>query len=191
VVETQTRFRMAVARDAAAIVQMVNAANSGDGGATGWTHEVDLFEGMRTDVAEIRDLLATPGSRFVLCVDGGEIIGCAYVRQLGDAACMGPLAVRPLLQSRGVGSALIAECERLARGLWRSPRMVISVITSHRPELTAFYERRGFRRTGRYKEFESMRARKGPKVRGLALEWMEKELSDPGHATGHDVAKRG
>src|SRR6478672_2203754 len=117
---------MAVARDAAAIVRMVNAANSGDGGATGWTHEADLFEGMRTDVVEIRDLLATPGSRFVLCVDGGEIIGCAYVRQLGDAACMGPLAVRPLLQSRGVGTALIAECERLARSLWRSPRMGVS-----------------------------------------------------------------
>ena len=171
---------------------MVNAANSGDGGAAGWTHEMDLFEGRRTDIAEIRDLLAAPGSRFVLCVDGGEIIGCAYLRQLGSSACMGPLAVRPLLQSRGVGSALMAECERLARDLWRSPRMVISVITSHRPELTAFYERRGFRRTGRYKEFESMRARKGPKVEGLALEWMEKELFDAAQdAAGQDVAKRG
>jgi len=172
-VETGCAFRRAHATDAAAIGDVVNAANSGDG-AKGWTHEAGLFEGQRTDVAEVLEHLSVPGSTFVLCLDGKEIVGCAYLKRIRSAAYMGLLAVRPLLQARGVGSALIAECERVARDAWQCPAMLIGVMTSHRPELTAFYERRGYERTGRFKTLERKQLR--PKVTGLQPEWMEKEL---------------
>lgn len=175
---TESVFRRARASDAAAIVDLVNSANSGDGGTSGWTHEANFFEGKRTDVEEVLELLAAPGSTFVLRLDGEEIVGCAYLKTIDSAAAyMGLLAVRPMLQANGIGTGLIAECERVARGEWRCPTMLISVITSHRPELTAFYERRGFARTGRLNTFKRKQARKGPKVPGLVLEWMEKELS--------------
>ena len=83
--------------------------------------------------------------------------------------------MRPSLQGRGIASALMGESERIARGEWACPAMRISVITSHRPEVTAFYERRGYERTGRFKVFERKNAR--VKVAGLALEWMEKQLT--------------
>ncbi|MGZ5676119.1 MAG: GNAT family N-acetyltransferase [Usitatibacter sp.] len=134
------------------------------------------FRNARTiDAAAIVELFAAPGCTFLLCLDGEEIIGCAYLKQVRPAAYMGLLAVRPLLQARGIGTALIAECERVARGEWRCPTMLISVITSHRPELTAFYERRGYARTGRYKTFERKHA--SPKIAGLILEWMEKDFA--------------
>jgi N-acetylglutamate synthase-like GNAT family acetyltransferase len=174
---TECVFRRARASDALAIVHLVNAANSGDGGTLGWTHEANFFEGSRTDVAEVLELLAVPGSTFVLRLEGEEIVGCAYLKTVRSAAYMGLLAVRPMLQAGGIGTGLIAECERIARGEWQCPTILISVITSHRPELTAFYERRGFARTGRFKAFERRQARKGTKVPGLVLEWMEKELS--------------
>jgi GNAT superfamily N-acetyltransferase len=171
--QTEFVFRRARASDAAAIVEVVNAANSG-GGASGWTHEGGLFEGRRIDVAEILEHLEVPGSTFLLCLDGEEIVGCAYLKEIRSAAYMGLLAVRPLLQARGLGSALIAECERVARDTWQCPAMLISVMTSHRPELTAFYERRGYARTGRFKKLERKQAHK---VAGLSPEWMEKEFA--------------
>jgi ribosomal protein S18 acetylase RimI-like enzyme len=170
-------FRRALPGDAAAIVKLVNAANGGDGGMLGWTHEASYFEGRRTDAAEVLAHLAAPGSEFVLRIDGDEIIGCAYLTRIRAAAYMGFLAVRPVLQARGIGTQLIRECERTASEEWQCPTMLISVMTSHRPELTAFYERRGFTRTGRFKTLERNLARGQPKVAGMAIEWMEKEFA--------------
>jgi GNAT superfamily N-acetyltransferase len=90
---------------------------------------------------------------------------------------MGLLSVRPAMQAGGVGKQLIAECERVARDEWRCATMGITVITSHRPELTRYYERRGYARTGRFKpKFERKQVLRGMLVDGLRLEWMEKKL---------------
>ena len=169
-------FRNAVSGDAPAIAALVNAATSGDGGRAGWTHEANFFDGDRTDTAEILELLAVRGSLFLLRMEGGEIAGCVYLKPMGAGAYMGLLGVRPSLQANGVGKQLIKECERIARDEWRCATMAITVITSHRPELTAFYQRRGYVRTGRFKSFERKQAKKGAKVAGLGLEWMEKAL---------------
>jgi hypothetical protein len=133
-------FRRALAADVPAIVTLVNAANSGDGNTAGWTNEAHLFHGNRTDEAEVAQLLAAPGARFVL--------------------------------SMGV-------CERIAYEELGCERLGITVITSHRPEVAAFYERRGFVRTGKFKSFERKQAREGKKIDGLLLEWMEKILTVP------------
>jgi GNAT superfamily N-acetyltransferase len=175
--DVECTFRVARAGDAAAIVELVNCANSGAGGTAGWTHEANYFEGKRTDIREILDLYADPGSAFVLCMEGEELVGCAYLKRIRSAAYMGLLSVRPTLQARGIGSKIIAECERVARREWHCPTMQISVITSHRPEVTAFYERRGYARTGRLKTFERKNARLAPGVTGLVLEWLEKPLA--------------
>jgi GNAT superfamily N-acetyltransferase len=172
-------FRWAVATDVPAIVAIVNAANSGDGGTAGWTNEAHLFHGNRTDEAEIAQLLAVPGAMFVLSLGVGQVIACAYLKVTGRDAYLGLLSVHPRRQGRGLGSELIAECERIALEELGCERLRITVITSHRPEVAAFYERRGFVRTGEYKEFERKQALAGKKVDGLRLEWMEKMLSMP------------
>ena len=169
-------MRTAQPRDAASIAALVNSANSGSGVAPGWTHEAALFDGDRTSAAEILQLMQMPDARFVLCIDGGEILGACYLKTIDDAGYMGLLAVRPALQARGIGKQLIGECERVVQDDWRKTRMLIAVITTHRPELTAFYERRGYARTGRYKEFERKKAQDSAKVAGLSLEWMEKTV---------------
>ena len=175
----QPLFRRAVAADIPAIVKLVNAANSGDGNTAGWTNEAHLFHGNRTDEAEIAQLLAAPGARFVLSMGVGQVIACAYLRVTGKEAYLGLLAVYPHRQGRGFGSELIAECERIAYQDLGCERLRISVITSHRPEVAAFYERRGFARTGKFKPFERKQALEGRKVEGMLVEWMEKALSVP------------
>ena len=187
--QAEHSFRRAVPSDAPAIAAVVNAATSGSGGIAGWTHEGHLWEGDRTNAAEILSMMKVPEATFLLRLDREEIAGSAYLKPMGTDAYMGMLAVRPLLQSGGVGKQLIAECERIARDEWRSDRMLITVITSHRPELVAFYQRRGYVRTGRRKEFE--RNHQGARVEGLGLEWMEKRLAPPARRPAGEVRDSG
>jgi GNAT superfamily N-acetyltransferase len=63
------------------------------------------------------------------------------------------LSVRPAEQAGGVGRGLLAHAEGFARERWGCSVMAMRVITT-RAELLAWYERRGYRRTGRTEPFE-------------------------------------
>lgn len=171
-------LRAAQVGEAPAIAAVVNAATANEGGG-GWTHESALFEGARTDADEIRELFAVPGARFLVRTHGGTIVASAYLKPLPDAAAayLGLLSVRPDMQGLGIASDLIGEGERIARDEWRRSLMLITVITTHRPELAAFYVRRGYRRTGRFKP--SFDRKQVLLVEGLRPEWMEKLLAPP------------
>jgi ribosomal protein S18 acetylase RimI-like enzyme len=85
-------------------------------------------------------------------------------------------AVRPGLQGGGIGRGVLAECERIARDEWGMPAMRMTVITQ-RGELIAWYERRGYRRTGESKPFPYGDERFGiPKRDDLRFEVLEKSL---------------
>ncbi len=169
--------REARVAEAPAIAAVVNAATANVGGR-GWTHEAGLFEGERTDEAEVREMLSVFGARFIVRTHASTIVACAYLKPMADAAYLGMLSVRPDMRGRGFASELLAECERVARDAWLRPSMLITVITTHRPELVAFYERRGYRRTGRFKPtFDRKQVLRAPlRVAGLRPEWMEKIL---------------
>ena len=171
-------FRYAIPLDSPNIAALVNLAKTGDDGRAGWTNESQLLSGERTNPAEVAELMLAPGGHFLLCEDDGELIGCVYLSINGVEGYLGLLAVRPSLQASGVGRSLIEEAERVARDQWRCTTMLMTVITSHRHELTAYYQRRGYVRTGRFKTFARKGAEGNMKVPGLRLEWMSKMLAD-------------
>jgi hypothetical protein len=71
---------------------------------------------------------------------------------------------------------MLAEAERVAREEWKLPAMRMTVIDI-RDELIAFYERRGYRRTGIKKPFPYGDERFGvPKRADLRFEVLEKAL---------------
>jgi ribosomal protein S18 acetylase RimI-like enzyme len=85
-------------------------------------------------------------------------------------------SVRPHLQGSGIGKTLLDEAERMVRDHWRLPVMRMTVIDI-REELIAFYERRGYRRTGITKPFPYGDERFGIPRRGdLRFEVLEKTL---------------
>jgi ribosomal protein S18 acetylase RimI-like enzyme len=182
-----TGFRDATIDDAPTIAALVNGANAGERGALGWTHESHLFEGDRTDADEIAGLMRIPRARFILALDGDRVAGCVYVKPLEGRGYFGFLAVRPALQSYGLGKRLVAQAERVARDEWGCRAMRITVITSHRLELVAFYQRRGYVRTGIYKTFQRKQSVEAAVARGVRLEWMEKPLGIS--AAGRKAAK--
>lgn len=68
------------------------------------------------------------------------------------AAYFGMFSVDPTLQGGGVGKLVLAEAERIAREAWSADSLELTVINL-RSELIAWYERRGYERTGGSKDF--------------------------------------
>ena len=61
-------------------------------------------------------------------------------------------AVDPARQGTGLGKAVLEAAERTAQELWSATEVTLTVI-SLRDELIAWYERRGYARTGRHLPF--------------------------------------
>ncbi|WP_242110808.1 GNAT family N-acetyltransferase [Luteimonas aquatica] len=169
-------FRAATAADVPAIVALVTSAYRGDASRVGWTTEADFLDGNRIDEAVLRHDLERPRSRVVLAERDGALLACAHVAEEDGHGYFGMFSVVPGLQNGGIGKTVLAECERIARDEWTLPAMHMTVIDI-REELIAFYERRGYRRTGVYKPFPHGDARFGmPKRDDLRFEVLEKAL---------------
>lgn len=173
-----TEFRTAVPCDAQAIVDLANAAYRGEGSKRGWTTEADLLGGQRTDQEQVLEKISAPDSRIDLVFSAeGTLVGCVHLKKEPQRTCyLGMLTVDPGCQSAGLGKQLLAHSEDVARG-WACRRLRITVIAA-RSELLRFYERRGFRLTGKTEPFPEHDPRFGiPKVRGLRFLELVKELA--------------
>ena len=170
-------FQRAVSGAAEAISALVNSAYRGDTSRAGWTTEADLLGGQRTDAEEIDYLLAKKGSVILLSLRDGELIGSVHLERKDEAtAYMGMLVIRPDLQGQGLGRRFMEEAERYAREELGAVQVQMQVI-SLRHELIAYYQRRGYQRTGKTRPFPSSDPKFGqPKVDGLVFEILEKSL---------------
>ncbi|MBD9358794.1 GNAT family N-acetyltransferase [Methylomonas albis] len=166
-------FCRATPADAEQLAELINSAYRGESSRQGWTTEADLLDGRRTDMADILDLIAGAGSMILLCRRQGDLLGSVHLQKVEQQVHIGMLAVRPTLQNQGIGKRLLAAAEIEARQEWQLQRFVMAVIP-HRTELVAFYERRGYQRTGVIKVFPLHPALWQPKVSDLCLEILEK-----------------
>ena len=153
----EPHFRYATADDVPKVTSLIERAYRGPEVATGWASEVDLLTGPRTTEVEIAALIADHDGRFVLAeladvLKGDVLVGCALIQKDGEGSYFGMFAIEPALQIAGLGKALLAKCERAARDLWAAKWMSMVVI-SVREELIAWYERRGYVRTGHREPF--------------------------------------
>ena len=156
--------------------RLVTSAYRGDSSRAGWTTEADFLDGNRIDPDVLRADIERPRSRVLLAERDGELLACAHVSEEDGAGYFGMFSVVPGLQGGGIGKQVLAECERIARDEWRLPAMRMTVIDI-RDELIAFYERRGYRRTGILKPFPYGDERFGlPKRDDLRFEVLEKGL---------------
>lgn len=139
-------LRPAARSDARAICDLMNASYRGFA-ERGWTSEADLVAGRRIEVEDVEAAIGRDCSLILVGVDGPQIIACVHLEKAGADAHIGMFSVQPSQQGRGIGKWLLGEAERHAWRELNADRLVMEVI-SQRPELLAFYERRGYRRTG-------------------------------------------
>jgi len=178
-------FRFARGGDVPGIADLVESAYRGESSREGWTTEADLLDGQRTDAEAISAVIAGPGSVMLLAEAGGKLVGCCQLERRPEAtAYFGMFAVRPGGQGRGWGGQILAEAERLARDEWAASTMVMSVLAQRR-DLIAWYERRGYRRTGETTPFPYGNERFGvPKRPDLSFAILAKPLPETGQWQG-------
>ncbi len=169
-------FRTATPTDVPALVTLIESAYRGEASRTGWTSEADLLDGQRTDPESVAEVVNGADSKMVVVEEDGEPIACCQLELRGGHAYFGMFAVRPSRQGGGLGKSTLAEAERFAREEWGVDEMRMTVI-SVREDLIAWYERRGYRRTGEMTPFPYGDERFGlPRRADLRFELLVKKL---------------
>ena len=163
--------------DLESIAALVNHAYRGE---DGWTHEGEFLGGPRTDAATLRrDLAASVRARLMVLRDDSdrEALGVVWLEPATETAWyLGMLTVRPDLQDRQLGRALLTAAEALVVS-WGGSSVQMTVLNLRTP-LIAWYERRGYRRTGEIQPFPYQDERFGKPLRDdLAFVVLEKGVS--------------
>lgn len=169
-------FRDADDADVDVLVALIESAYRGEASRVGWTTEADILQGQRTDPQGVLEVIKAADSRLLTVERDGRVVACCQLEHRGTHAYFGMFAVSPALQGAGLGKVVIAEAERVARESWGATEMHMTVI-SVRDDLIAWYERRGYRRTGRMTPFPYGDERFGiPQRDDLQFELLTKEL---------------
>ena len=167
-------LRTARIADADAIARLVNKAYRPSAAQkTGWTHEAHLITGERATPEQVAALFGEH-SVILLLGDGSQIVACVHVqgnpsdadKNADASAYIGMLAVDPALQTHGLGKEMLLHAEKYAAEKFRASVFKMSVISS-RPELLAFYERRGYVLTGEIEEYPVSAGVGLPMVEGI------------------------
>ena len=174
-------IRAATADDLVPLHRLIERAYRGDTARAGWTHEADLLDGQRTDMAALADVMADPHQCILVGEAEEKIIGCVQIASKEEGlAYLGLLTVDPLLQARGLGKMLIEAAEREAASRFGAKRMEMTVIRQ-RSELIAYYVRRGYAPTGEERPFPLDDPRFGlPRSRDLAFAVLARKLNAVG-----------
>jgi ribosomal protein S18 acetylase RimI-like enzyme len=166
--------------DHAAIVELANLAFRGVGPSASWNSEADFIEGQRLTESLLReDLARKPDAVLLTCRDDphGELLGTVWLEPKKDGVWyLGLLTIRPDLQNRQMGRALLAAAEEFAKQHGAS-RIRMSVVNV-RGILIAWYERRGYILTGETQPFPYGDQRFGRPLRDdLHFVLLEKDIT--------------
>ena len=162
--------------DLSTLHALIESAYRGDSARRGWSHEADLLDGQRTDLASLAAMLADPAQHLLVFRDNDRLRACVALTDKGNGlAYLGMLTVDPARQSNGLGKLILAAAEDHGAA-FGATRVEMTVI-AQRAELIAWYERRGYRLTGERRPFPASDPRFGlPRRDDLEFLVLEKSL---------------
>lgn len=164
--------RIATEADADQIAALVNRAYRPGASTPGWTHESHLVAGDRISPAQVQTLLRS-GVTILVMRKHDVLAACVHVQGDASGAWIGMLATEPLWQAQGVGKVMLQHAESFAAEHYKAV-IVRGAVLAERPELIAFYERRGYVRTGQMEDYPADAHVGKPLVPGLKLEILAK-----------------
>lgn len=147
-------IRRAVPSDFAALKELIESGFRGDVARLGWNHEADILNDERITPEELTATLTDADTAMLVihAETSPALAGCvAVTRKSAELAYLGLLCVDPARQSSGLGRQLLeaGEAYAVAQGISRMEMTVIA----ERDTLIAWYERRGYARTGETRPF--------------------------------------
>lgn len=148
-------IRQAKHTDIPRLVPLINSAYRGEASKKGWTTEANLVSGdIRTDKNQMEELMKTPGTAFLVYEnEAGTLEGSVFLHKREDKLYLGMLSVLPELQAKGIGKKLMHEAEVYARHEYCNS--IYMRVISARHELIAWYEKLGYKNSGKTEPFEN------------------------------------
>jgi ribosomal protein S18 acetylase RimI-like enzyme len=120
--------------------------------------------------------VADPAGVVLVAESDGRITACCQLQRRDGYGYFGMFAVTPGCQGAGMGRAVLAEAERVARDEWGAGELRMTVLVQ-REDLIAWYLRRGYARTGELSPFPYGDERFGVPLRpDLTFETLAKGL---------------
>lgn len=140
-------------KDITSLVALMDSAYRGENSKQGWTSEADLFIGnKRTDETTVTNLIKKPGAVFLKYInEAGLLEGCVFLQQKNNGLYLGMFSVSPASQGNGIGKKLLAAADDHAKQL--NCTLIYMTVISVREDLIAWYERNGYRKTGKVLPF--------------------------------------
>jgi ribosomal protein S18 acetylase RimI-like enzyme len=161
------------------VVALMNRAYRGQAHEKTWSTEAHYIDGERTNLAMLRQDLATnPAASLLLSRDAsGNLQGCVWLEPLGDDTWyLGSLTIEPAAQNAGLGRRLLTAAEDWIRA--QGGREIKMTVVHIRDTLIAWYERRGYHLTGETEPFPYGDSRFGvPRRPDLHFVVLRKRLS--------------
>lgn len=171
----------ATIEDANSINDLLNLAYRGE---QGWTTEHHLVDGNRSVLIDIEQ--AIKSTLFLTYKNNDVLIGCICLEHHFEHSnsknndeynknetYIGSFAVHPDYQGKGVGKLLLDAAEQRAISDFNTQKLIM-VVLSERTELIAFYERRGYKKSGNRKDFPTHSNVGTPKASTLTIEELYK-----------------
>ena len=129
--------------DAQAIADLMNKAYRG---SEGWTTEQGLVSGERIQVDAVQQDLQDSSKAIFVAYNLGELLACISVEKAQECAFIGSFAVDPKYQGMGIGRSVLQQAEEFAVHVFKVNCLKM-LLLEQRPELLAYYQRRGYCRT--------------------------------------------
>jgi len=134
------------------LVTLVNSAYRGEASKKGWTTEADLLDGIRTDAESIEQMINKKDAVILQSFNKNDVVqGCVYLEKEKNKMYLGMLSVSPLEQAKGIGKQLLIEAEKYASE--QKCSLVEMTVIAVRKELIAWYQKHGYKDTGKTKPF--------------------------------------
>ena len=136
-----------------AVVALMNAAFRGAASERSWSVESGYITGERTNEHLLREERAQGALLLLVKNEATSALqGCVSLQALSpDRWYLGSLTVDPKLQNTGLGRKLLSTAEIYAAT--HGARFVQITVVNVRDTLIAWYERRGYSRTGEKRPF--------------------------------------
>lgn len=132
------------------MVEIINAAYRGE--KSSWTSESHLVSGSRTSPAGIEKYMQGEQAWFELMLRDGVVVGTVYLKEeSADVLYLGMFAVNPAIQAQGLGKAFLEHV--VEKATVENYKKIRLTVIEQRPELISYYERRGYKRTGKREPF--------------------------------------
>lgn len=162
-------------KDIRCLVALMDSAYRGENSKQGWTSEADLFIGdKRTDETTVANLIKKPGSVFLKYLNEERTLkGCVFLHKKDSRLYLGMFSVSPSAQGKGIGKELLAAADDYAKE--QNCTSIYMTVITVRAELIAWYERNGYKKTGKVLPFP-VDERFGIPTQPLEMLVLEKQL---------------